>query len=242
MKPIRLLALAMLLIVTGLAAGQGKKAAVKVREQSFTAANDLTIKVRVAKPQDLDTDLQILGYFKHETGGDTTLAVIVDFDKMLGGVIAALRNRGEFAGNELETLAFTPPTGVMKPKKILLVGYGPKVTFSKNALERVGTVAIREAIRLRAARVAFAPALFDQGFEKMHAEEVAQHIIPQVILAYDTEKRLQKEGFAREFSIDAFVMEAGPEHFKDVVAGVTKGIKAAKADLAARSKAPFSKK
>src|SRR5207245_11645396 len=102
------------------------------------------------KPQGIDVHLQIMGYFNRKAAGDTVLSVIVDFDKMMGGPIKALRDRGEFIGEEQETLLLTPPAGVMKPRKVLLVGYGDDSKFSLDVIRRVGTTAVREAIRLGA--------------------------------------------------------------------------------------------
>src|SRR5262249_41530951 len=145
----------------------------KVREKSFTAANDLKVTVRVTKPQDLDCDLQVMGYFKHKPDGDTVIEAIVDFDRLMGWPIKSLRDRGAFAGDELETIDFTPPKGSITPKRILLVGYGDEGKFTLDVLGRVGTATAREAVRLGAKKVAFAPALFDQGYKKLKARDVA---------------------------------------------------------------------
>lgn len=242
MKPTRMLVLILLVFGTGcfVAATSQTAEKKKVLEKTFHTPNDLTLKVRATKPQDLETDLQVMCYFKHKPEGDTVISVIVDFDKMMGGPIAALRNRGAFVGNELETLLLTPPQGVMKPKQILLLGYGDDKQFSLQTIERIGTTAVREAIRLKAARVAFAPAIRDQGVEKFDTGAVERHNVRGIILAYDTEKRLQKEGFTQPFSFKEFILEAGPEFFEPTCAGVVKGIEEATAELARRDKAPFA--
>ena len=108
-------------------------------------------------PYDADVPLQVVCYFKHKAAGDTTLGAAVELDAKLGGVIASLRNRGEFAGDELETLLLSPPEGTIKPKGLLLIGLGDEESLSLERMERVGRVALREASRLGAKRVAFAP-------------------------------------------------------------------------------------
>jgi hypothetical protein len=241
MKPFYSLALLLFLLATGWVMAADDKPT-KVMEKSFKAANDLNIKVRVTKPQDLETDLQIIGYFKHKPSGDTVLFVLIDFDKLTGNVITSLRNRGDFIGNELETLAFLPPKGAMKPKQILLVGYGDEKTFAVDVIGRVATVSLREAMRMGVKNAAFAPALFDQGYEKLPAVDTARAIAKAVVLAYDTEKRLQKQGLSKPAPFEEWLMEAGPEHFKDVVAGVTKGIEEGNAEVAKRGSAPFGSK
>ena len=44
-------------------------------------------------------------------------------------------------------------------------------------------------------------------------------VIRGMLLAYDTEKRLQKEGLARKWSLEQWNVEAGPAFFDDTVAG-----------------------
>jgi len=238
MKLLRMVALICFATAGAALTASGQPAAPKAMEKSFPAGDGLTLTVRATKPQDLDCDLQIMGYFRHKPSGDTVLSVIVDFDKMMGGPIKALRDRGEFVGEELETIVLTPAAGVMKPKKVLLIGYGDESKFSLDVMRRVATTATREAVRLGAKKAAFAPALFDQGYDKLHAKEVAATFLHGVVPAFDTEKRLQKQGLAGPPALAEIILEAGPTHFADVIAGVTQGLEAAKADLRRREKAP----
>jgi hypothetical protein len=69
----------------------------------------------------------------------------VELDKRLGGVIGSLRERGEFAGDQLETLLITPPEGSVKAKALLLVGLGGENALSLKRMEAVGRVSLREA-------------------------------------------------------------------------------------------------
>jgi hypothetical protein len=243
MKSMRIFACACLAMSLGLAAsGQQPAARSKLLEKSWPVADGLTVTVRSTKPQDLEVDLQIMGYFRHKASGDTVLSVIVDFDKMMGGPIKALRDRGEFMGEEQETILLTPPAGVMKPKKVLLVGYGDESKFSLDVIRRIGTTAVREAIRLGAKKAAFAPAIRDQGNSKFSTGDVERENVQGIILAYDTEKRLQKQGLAAPPALEQFYLEAGPEYFEQTVAGVEKGIAAAKAALEKRDKSPYTSK
>jgi len=59
-----------------------------------------------------------------------------------------------------------------------------------------------------------------------------------MLLAYDTEKRLQKEGLAKAFTLEEWVQEAGPKYFADTVPGVKKAIREAAAAIDARSSRP----
>lgn len=243
MKSMRMFACVCLAMSLCLAAsGQQPTARPKLLEKSWPVADGLIVTVKSTKPQDLEVDLQIMGYFKHKPAGDTVLSVIVDFDKMMGGPIKALRDRGEFMGEEQETILLTPPAGVMKPKKVLLVGYGDETKFNLDVMRRIGTTAVREAIRLGAKKAAFAPAIRDQGNSKFSTGDVERENVQGIILAFDTEKRLQTQGLAGAPVLEQFYLEAGPEYFEQTVAGVTKGIEAAKATLEKRDKAPYTSK
>lgn len=241
MKPIRVLTLVLFLLVTGFAIAADQKEKPKGLEKSFKGANDLNIMVKATKPQDLDTDLQIIGYFKHKPKGDTVLDVMIQFDNLTGNVISSLRNRGDFVGEALETIVFTPPKGAMKPKQLMMIGYGDENTLKVQTMAGIGTTSVREAMRLGAKTFAFAPAIRDQGNDKFGTGEVEYYNVKGMILAYDTEMRLQKQGLAKPFKLEQIYIEAGPEYFKATIAGVEKGVTEANAEVAKRGNAPFGK-
>src|SRR5256885_5335134 len=120
-----------------------------VKEKVLDAPNKVTVKVRMEGPYTADVPLQVVCYFKYtpELARKMTGAP-VELDKKLGGVIAALRERGEFVGDEGETLLLIPPEGSIKAKALLLVGLGDEGALSLKVMERVGKVALREAARL----------------------------------------------------------------------------------------------
>src|SRR3954447_11222951 len=128
-----------------------------VKEMSIAGPGGMKLTVRMRGPYDADVPLQIVCYFKHKEAGDTTLGAAVELDKKLGGVIASLRTRREFAGDHLEILLLTPPKGTIKPKALLLIGLGDEESLSLERMESVGRVALREATRLEVERIAFAP-------------------------------------------------------------------------------------
>ena len=107
-------------------------------------------------------------------------------------------------------------------------------------LERVGKIALREAVKLGVKRAAFAPLLRDQGNAKLGTGDVEQAVTRGLLLAYDTEKRLQKEGLAKAFTLEEWVVEAGPDYFDDTVTGVKKGIEEAKDAAAKRPSEPYA--
>ena len=165
----------------------------------------------------------------------------VELGKHLGGVIASLRERGEFIGDDLETILITPPQGSIKAKTLLLIGLGDEATLSLEMMERVGRVAIREAARLGVKKVAFAPLIRDQGNSKFGTGDVTAAVLRGVLLAYDTEKRLQKEGLGKTFTLDEWWHEAGPTFFDESVGAAQKAVKDADAAISARPSAPYTR-
>ena len=218
--------LLIIVLVTGFGAparsDEGKDG---VKEKALQAPYNVSIKVRMEGPYTADAPLQVVCYFKYTPeGAKKMFDAPVELDKRLGGVIASLRGRGQFVGERLETILITPPKDSIKAKTLLLVGLGDEDGLSLNLMEAVGRVSLREAARLGASRVAFAPLIRDQGNTKFGTGEVARSVVRGMLLAYDTEKRLQKEGLSKDFTLAQWNVEAGPKYFDDTVEGVQKAI------------------
>ena len=212
-----------------------------VKEKAFEGPNGAAVKVRMEGPVTADVPLQVVCYFKYTPEGAKKMTgAPVELDKKLSGVIASLRERGEFVGEEGETLLLIPPKDSIKPKALLLVGLGPEDALSLDVMERVGKLSLREAARLGAARVAYAPLIRDQGNSKLGTGDVAEAFVRGVFLAYDTDQRLQKEGLTRAFHLEQWNVEAGAAFFDDTTAGVQKGIDEAKAAAAKRPAEPYA--
>jgi hypothetical protein len=193
-------------------------------------------------PYTADVPLQVVCYFKYTSEGAKKMSgAPVELDKRLGGVIGALRERGEFVGEQLETLLIIPPKDSIKANALLLVGLGDQAALSLDLMEAVGRVALREAARLGVRRVAFAPLIRDQGNSKFGTGEVAKAVVRGMLLAYDTQKRLLKEGLSKEFILDHWISEAGEKYFDDTVSGVQKAIGEAGQAIRERGADPFSK-
>jgi hypothetical protein len=235
MKLTRRSLLLTLILVTGFGAlarsDEGKD---EVKEKALAAPNNVQVKVRMEGPYTADVPLQVVCYFKYTPEGAKKMTgAPVELDKRLGGVIGALRERGEFVGEQLETLLIIPPKESIKAKALLLVGLGDEDALSLKLMEAVGRVAAREAARLGVSRVAFAPLIRDQGNSKIGTGDVAQAVVRGMLLAYDTEKRLQKKGLSTPCTLDQWNNEAGEKYFDDTVAGVQKAI--AEADQAIKN-------
>jgi hypothetical protein len=212
-----------------------------VKEQALDAPNKVKLRVRMEGPYTADVPLQVVCYFKYTPAGARRMSgAPVELDKRLGGVIASLRERGEFAGDRLETLLLTPPRDSIKAEALLLVGLGDEDALSLQLMEGVGRVAVREAARLGVSRVAFAPLIRDQGNSKFPTGDVAAAVVRGMLLAYDTEKRLQKQGLAKPFTLQEWWVEAGPAYFDETVAGVRKASAEATDLIKAREAKPYA--
>jgi hypothetical protein len=205
---------------------------------AIQAANGLKFFVRMVAPSAAECDLQIICVFKHNPAGDKYIEAMQDFDNKLGNLVSTVRNRGEFVGELGETLLFQSPPASITAPRVLLIGLGAEPNLSLDTLRVVGRVALREAVRLGAARVSFAPVLRDQGNDTLDVGDGDQAVAEQVVLAYDTEKRLQSKGLAPQFSIAEWVIDAGPKFFANASAKVSRGVAQANEAVAERQKQP----
>ena len=200
----------------------------------------IRLSIKMVGPYGEPSDLQIICLFKHKQAGDTYKGAAKETDEKLGGLLSALRNRGEFVGETGETFLFTPPTGSIPAKQFLVIGLGEEKDLSLDTLRIVGRIAAREAVRLKAKHVAWAPVIRDEGNTAIDVGEGDRAFAEQMISAYDTEKRLQSQGLAPKFSIESFVIEAGPTFFDGAVKEVGQGIDSVTVELQKRDTTPFA--
>jgi hypothetical protein len=210
-------------------------------KQNVFAAKPLgiTISVKMVGPYMEPADLQIICLFKHKSSGDTYQGAAKDTDEKLGGLLSALRNRGEFVGELGETILFTPPKNSIPAKRFMVIGLGEEKDLSLDSLRVVGRIAAREAVRLQAKHVAWAPVIRDEGNSTIDVGEGDRAFAEQMLSAYDTEKRLQAQGLAPKFSIESLVIEAGPTYFDGAVKQVGEGLETVTGDLVKRDASPY---
>ena len=179
-------------------------------------------------------DLQMICLFKHKLAGDTYQGAAKDTDAHLHGLLSALRNRNEFVGELGETILFTPPKDSIPAKQFMVIGLGDEKDLSLDTLRLVGRIAAREAVRLKAKHVAWAPVIRDEGNSTIEVGEGDRAFAEQMLSAYDTEQRLQAQGLAPKFTIDSLVIEAGDSFFDSAVKQVGQGIDSITAELKKR--------
>src|SRR6266404_9839022 len=169
----------------------------------------MQISIKMDGPYMEAADLQLICLFRHKASGDTYQGAAKETDAHLGGILSALRNRGEFVGELGETFLFTPPEGSIPAKQFMIIGLGAEKDLSINTLRVVGRIAAREAVRLKVKHVAWAPVIRDEGNLAIDVGEGDRAFAEQLLSSYDTEKRLQTQGLAPKFSIESFVIQAG---------------------------------
>jgi hypothetical protein len=209
-------------------------------EKTFDAPHGLKVSVKMIGPYTEPADLQIICLFKHKATGDTYQSAAKDTDEHLHGILSALRNRGEFVGELGETFLFTPPSGSIPAKRFMMIGLGEEKDLSLDSLRVVGRIAGREAVRLNAKHIAWAPVIRDEGNTVLDVGQGDRVFVEQMLSAYDTEKHLQAQELAPSFSIESVVIEAGPTYFEDAAKQVSEGIESMAAEIVKRNSAPYS--
>src|SRR5580693_7178853 len=165
-------------------------------EKTFAAPHGLKVSIKMIGPYGEPADLQIICLFKHKASGDTYQGAAKATDDHLGGILSALRNRGEFVGELGETFLFTPPEGSIPAKRFMVIGLGEEKDLSLDSLRVVGRIAAREAVRLKARHVAWAPVIRDEGNFNVDVGAGDRAFVEQFLSAYDTERRLEEQGLA----------------------------------------------
>jgi hypothetical protein len=234
---ISILSLALILAVTAANAADTPPPKENIFE---TKPLGIKMSIKMVGPYMQAADLQIICLFKHSPSGDTYQGAAKATDEHLDGILSALRNRGEFVGELGETFLFTPPKCSIPAKQFMVIGLGDEEDLSLNSLRLAGRIAAREAVRLRARHVAWAPVIRDEGNSTIDVGEGDRAFVEQMLSAYDTEKRLQAQALAPRFSIKDFVIEAGPAYFDSAVKQVGAGIDSIGAELTQRKAAPYS--
>ena len=200
----------------------------------------IRLSIKMVGPYMEPADLQFICLFKHKASGDTYQGAAKDTDAHLHGLLSALRNRNEFVGELGETILFTPARDSIPAKQFMVIGLGDEKDLSLDTLRLVGRIAAREAVRLKAKHVAWAPVIRDEGNTTIEVGEGDRAFTEQMLSAYDTEQRLQAQGLAPKFTIDSLVIEAGASFFDSAVKQVGEGIESITAELQKRDATPYA--
>jgi len=181
------------------------------------------------------SDLQVACVFEY-TEGDifnsppalpAALNGLVHLDQDTKGLLTEIRKSGKFLGHANETLLITPPKGTIGGKKLLLIGLGDRNKFSADQMIGVGSVAMREALKLGVSNFAFASELKDAGIDSPTAL-VAGNVVKGIFEAYRTQLWLKEKKMANIKPVTKVILLAGPAFFITAGEGIQEAISAIK--------------
>lgn len=185
----------------------------------------------VQGPSAAVADLQVACVFEY-TEGDiynsppalpAPLNGMVHLDEALKGIITEARKSGKFKGHSFETLLITPPAGMLAAKKLLLIGLGDRTKFTPDVMTTVGSVAMREALRLGVSHYAFASDLKDAGIDSPTAL-VATNVVLGSFEAYRTQQWLKDKKMASYRPLVKITLLAGPAFYTVAGDGIKEAI------------------
>ncbi|WP_300491478.1 M17 family peptidase N-terminal domain-containing protein [Flavobacterium sp.] len=184
----------------------------------------------VQGPSAAKSELQVACVFEYIEGDifnppalPANLNGMVHLDDALKGIITELRKSGKFTGHSLETLLITPPQGTLAAKKLLLIGLGNRNTFTPDLMISVGSVAMREALRLGVSDYSFASDIKDAGIDSPTAL-VAENVVLGSFEAYRTQAFLKDKKLSDHKPLTKIILLAGPAFYTVAGDGIKEAI------------------
>ncbi len=181
------------------------------------------------------SDLQIACVFEY-TEGDIfnsppalppALNGLVHLDQDMKGLITEIRKSGKFLGHANETILISPPKGTIGGKRLLLIGLGDRNKFTPDLMTGVGSIAMREALKLGVNNFSFASDLKDAGIDSPTAL-VAGNVVKGIFEAYRTQTWLKEKNMATFKPVAKVILLAGPAFFTTAGEGIQEAISAIK--------------
>ncbi|WP_316800482.1 M17 family peptidase N-terminal domain-containing protein [Pedobacter frigidisoli] len=181
------------------------------------------------------SDLQVACVFEY-TEGDIfnsppalppALNGLLHLDQDMKGLLTAIRKGGKFAGHPNETLLITPPKGSIGSKHLLLIGLGDRNKFTPELMTGIGSVAMREALKLGISNFSFASDLKDAGIDSPTAL-VAGNVVKGIFEAYRAQLWLKEKQLVKVTPVSKVILLAGPAFFTTAGEGIQEAISALK--------------
>lgn len=185
----------------------------------------------VQGPSTEKTALQIVCVFEY-TEGDifnsppalpAAVNGLVHLDQALNGLLTDLRKSAKFTGQAFETLLLSPPAGSISARQLLLIGLGDRNKFTPDLMINIGSVAMREALKLGVTSYAFASDLKDAGIDSPTAL-VASNVVKGSFNAYRTQAYLKSKKMSDYKPLVKVTMLAGPAFFTTAGGGIKEAI------------------
>ncbi len=148
---------------------------------------------------------------------------LVHLDHDIKGLLTELRKKGMFAGHSYETILINPPKGTIGGQALLLIGLGDRTKFSPEIMTVVGSVAMREALKLGVTSFSFASDLKDAGIDSPTAL-VAANVVKGAFQAYRTQNWLKEKKMSAFKPLSKMSLLAGPAFFTVAGEGIQEAI------------------
>ncbi|MDY0904830.1 M17 family peptidase N-terminal domain-containing protein [Pedobacter sp. CFBP9032] len=177
------------------------------------------------------SDLQVACLFEY-TEGDIfvsppalppALNGLVHLDQDMKGLVTEMRKNGKFLGHAYETILISPPKGTIGGKKLLLIGLGDRNKFTADLMIGVGSVAMREALKLGVSNFALASDLKDAGIDSPTAL-VAGNVVKGIFEAYRAQTWLKDKNMSTFKPVSKIILLAGPAFFTTAGEGIQEAI------------------
>ncbi|WP_053058456.1 M17 family peptidase N-terminal domain-containing protein [Pedobacter sp. BMA] len=181
------------------------------------------------------SDLQVACVFEY-TEGDIfksppalppALNGLVHLDQDMKGLLTEIRKGGKFLGHANETLLLTPPKGTIGGRRLLLIGLGDRNKFTPELMTGIGSVAMREALKLGVTSFSFASDLKDAGIDSPTAL-VAGNVVKGIFEAYRAQLWLKEKQMVQVKPISKVILLAGPAFFTTAGEGIQEAVSAIK--------------
>jgi len=163
-----------------------------------------------------DVDLSIAGMFTHEASGVALKGGLLHLDQALGGALAKLRAEGPFRAELAETLVLNRLPKAFQAKGLMIVGLGDPLSINPSRLAQATHAAFRQAARLRAQSVAFAPSLLDSGLGPGAVESAPTAMLQGLLDGIAAERRLIALGLSGRLRLSRWSFDAGASHIGEV--------------------------
>jgi hypothetical protein len=181
---------------------------------------NITFRAAAVSPARMNTQLQIVCFFDH-TQNETLGGGTAELDERFNGLIEMIRIEDDFRGDFLETLLLTPSDQILA-KNLLLVGLGKPEEMRIDRVFRLGSVVIREALKLGVESVSVAPDLQDAGYTELDVRPISVSITAGMVSAILSAQKLKNLGLLKSSSVSEVTLLAGKAHIDDAEAGMKK--------------------
>jgi len=172
-------------------------------------AQDVAFDTAAWGPAAADVDLSVACMFEHEADGAAVAGGLLALDRALGGLLTRMRGTGAFRGQEMETLLVSLPPAPIPARAVLVIGLGQPATLTADVLRRAARAALREAVRLGAASLAFAPSVLDAGHTDNAGLDMPHVMLDGMLGALAAEQMLADGGFARPLALRSCTFDVG---------------------------------